>query len=474
MSRLKRIVIYLGVLLTILSVFVPIVSFDIMNETQSFSIMDNGFKGQILGGIIIALAALVLFLMTLKKYKFMFVPTFIDIILIIISINQIYNMEEIKLIEYKREIANILFPIGIIVTLFGEVLIVFSNKIDKFTKKHEEEKLIEKAIDNLGDVDSETEKQLIIAQENNDDFVGEQIPLDNLKRNAVPSKSFEPDVVDNVNMDNINENLLFDNEVHADLINSKLDTPYDVVESSDNITTFSNNIENNTTVENKVVDNLNAIENTTIDNNLNVVENTTIDNNLNVSENNVVENSENISGNFNEPSIKVSYSFASPSNETDDFAPQNVEMTNFYDDDDDDIEFLPDLDDDDINQMSESTSSDEDYDYEDEDIVFEEQVNNVIPDFSQPIVSDNYSDIPDVGGDNFMINNIQKHDEIAPQYMAFNPSDRVVNNTEEVIPNSTVDFANRNIIRLKNRYCSFCNTPLGDDERICPKCGRIN
>lgn len=489
MARLKRIVIYVGVLLTILAVFVPTVSFEIMGKTQYFSIMDNGFKGQILGGIIVALASLVLILMTLKKYKYMVIPTVLDIILIVISINQIYNMEAIKLIDYKRGISNILFPVGIIITIFGEVLLIFSNKINNITDKKKEEKLIDKAIDNLGDMDPELENQLIMAQEeSNIDYSGEQIPLTSLKNDNISNKSFEPDVVENVNMDNVSENFLFDNEVHTDYINTSLDSSGEVkIENNNtdlnpvnNISTVDNlsfeNITNNNDIVN-TVENIstseisNPVENISTNDISNNVENVSTSDILNPVENistsEVSNNVENVSNNLdvtindNTPSFSVSYSFASPvENTNEEFTPQNVPMTSFYDDDDD-IEFLPDL-------------EDEEYDDEDSYDLEDVQNSNEVSFEDTPIQSDNYSDIPDVKNENFMVNNVQKFDEVAPQYMAINPSDRITEHKEEIIQKSTVDFANRNVTRLKNRFCAFCQTPLGDDERICPECGRIN
>lgn len=443
MARLRRIVVYFGVLITILSVFVPMISFD----GNSYGLMDNGFSSQIMGALIIVFAALVLIFMTLKKYKLMFIPTVVDIILIIISISQIYKIDGISLVEYKREIANILFPIGIIITIFGEVMLIFSGKIDKISKKHKEEKLIEKAIDNLGENDSDS-NELLVASDSDfeEDFSGEQIPIESLNKN-IAGKNFEPEVIDDVNINVTNENLLFDNEVHEDLINTSLNESSDKEEKNNVVDNVSNSIVENS---HDKINNDNVVENynSKVDSSSSIVEND--GNDLNDS-------------NFttSEPSINVNYSIASPNVDynNDEFEPKNVEITNLYDDDDD-IEFLPDLDD----------------DFEDEDIDFEdvENSNLAYEDFSNQSNSNNYSDIPDVKEENYMINNVQKVDEVAPQYMAINPSDRKIDIKEEKIEKSTVDFSKRNITRLKNRFCSFCQTPLGDDERICPECGRIN
>ena len=478
MARIRRIVIYIGVLLTILSVFVPVVSLEVMGETQSFSIMDNGLLGYILGGIIVLMAASVLFLMTLKKHKIMFVPTFIDIVLFIITISQIYNMDDLKMVEYKREISNILFPCGIIITIFGEVLLVFSSSLDKMSVKHKESKLIDKAIDNLGEMDADMEAQLAAVQEDSPsiDPSTEQIPVSNisfsfdekLSTNNKPVnqpvlnnvKSFEPDVVENIEVNGSNENLIFDNEVKLDSINTVMEnTEVNNIASNNVIDNYNiNNIPSNNVVDNY---NMNSIpSNNVVDNfNMNnIPSNNVVDNNV-TSENvsyNVVNNYDNDDSNV----INVSYSIATPiiDDNNDEDIIQNIPMTSLYDDavtSQDDFEFLPDLDD------EVQTSNDDMIDI----------ASNVISD-EVKIESDNYSDIPEINSENYMFNNVQEPDEVKPQYMAINPSDRINNEEEE--QDYVEDRPIRQLPRLKNRSCSFCNTPLGDDERICPECGRIN
>ena len=91
-------------------------------------------------------------------------------------------------------------------------------------------------------------------------------------------------------------------------------------------------------------------------------------------------------------------------------------------------------------------------------------------------------EIPDQSDDNnIMINNIQIEDKPKQEFMAINPFDIKVDEKkplfkkkEKMEEDPIQKLMKRNIPMTLGRTCQFCNTPLGDDERICPICGRIN
>lgn len=91
-------------------------------------------------------------------------------------------------------------------------------------------------------------------------------------------------------------------------------------------------------------------------------------------------------------------------------------------------------------------------------------------------------EIPDQSNDsNLMINNIQEGDKPKQEFMAINPFDIKVDEKKPLFKKKEKKeedpiqkLMKRNIPMTLGRTCQFCNTPLGDDERICPICGRIN
>ncbi len=92
-------------------------------------------------------------------------------------------------------------------------------------------------------------------------------------------------------------------------------------------------------------------------------------------------------------------------------------------------------------------------------------------------------EIPDIASndESIMTNNTQIEDEAKPEFMALNPSDIKIDNKKPLFKKKEKKeetplerIMKRNIPTTLGRTCQFCNTPLGDDERICPICGRIN
>lgn len=93
------------------------------------------------------------------------------------------------------------------------------------------------------------------------------------------------------------------------------------------------------------------------------------------------------------------------------------------------------------------------------------------------------SEIPDISinDENLMTNNTQVEDQPKQEFMALNPSDIKVEEKKPIFKKKEKKeddplekIMQRNIPMTLGRTCQFCNTPLGDDERICPICGRIN
>lgn len=93
------------------------------------------------------------------------------------------------------------------------------------------------------------------------------------------------------------------------------------------------------------------------------------------------------------------------------------------------------------------------------------------------------AEIPDIASteENVMTNNTQVEDAVKPEFMALNPSDIKIDTKKTLFKkkekkeeNPLERIMKRNIPTTLGRTCQFCNTPLGDDERICPICGRIN
>lgn len=93
------------------------------------------------------------------------------------------------------------------------------------------------------------------------------------------------------------------------------------------------------------------------------------------------------------------------------------------------------------------------------------------------------SEIPDISinDENLMTNNTQVEDQPKQEFMALNPNDIKIEEKKPIFKKKEKKeddplekLMKRNIPMTLGRTCQFCNTPLGDDERICPICGRIN
>lgn len=398
---IKRLIFYLGVLIIITSFFIPIISFD----GNSFALIDNN---PYIPTVVIILCVAELILLRLKKPKLVIIPLIVNIVLIFLAIKDIFSIDGLDLVEYKKEIAVFLFPIGVILCIIAEVLIIFTNNefLEKRKEKKKVEKSIDKALDSLGEFVSKESNEEIKKPKLKSifDYSEPKIPIDALKLSDIPSESVpqievENEIIDNLDFNKISETLLFDNEVKFDLFNSSINSYSDVNYD------FESNVINENSYD-IPYDNL-------VDMNFSeVVNNQTNDNYLNNNE----------TYNFNGISVR------------------DNEVVESLDDFDDGMQDV-------IENVQE--------------IPFKSYNNNL-------------SDVPEISNENVMINNIQEADIPKQTYMAINPNDRIVDMEikKEDVPQ--INITDRKIDNSLGRTCNFCGTPLGNNERICPLCGRIN
>lgn len=108
--------------------------------------------------------------------------------------------------------------------------------------------------------------------------------------------------------------------------------------------------------------------------------------------------------------------------------------------------------------------------------------NNELPSEDTYLKNENL-EIPDISinDENIMLNNTQIEDKPKPEFMAINPGDIKIQEKKPLFKKKEkpeedplAKIMKRNVPMTLGRTCQFCNTPLGDDERICPLCGRIN
>lgn len=410
---------YLGSLLLITAIFVPIVKFN----NQSFAFIDQFFY---LSFAIVILSTITLILATIKKFKLSLIPTLLNIIIIVYGIYDILTIEGIKSTQdFSYGIAFLLFPIGIILNIIGGLLA--TNNITKEKEDVINDKKISLKNDNNNNINDtlEVEEPNDIIEDSviNLDY-NEQIPISNL----------------------LNKN---------DTIDDNQDYKIDDNNSINNKFDISNDEMLDTTNQNVTQDNISDSDNEVMDNDK-------------------IENLQNSAGNDEVTTQGFNNS-------------KNVEKISVLSEDDNLLEEI------------------DEYEYNDDDF-FEEidedkTINNNdiinIPSIEEEIlmedINDNQSveqpeskvnldtEIPDINNENVMTNNTQIEDEPKPEFMALNPSDIKIDNKKTLFKqkekkeeNPLERMMKRNIPTTLGRTCQFCNTPLGDDERICPICGRIN
>ncbi len=419
---------YIGSLLLIVATVVPIIKFN----NQSFAFIDEFFY---LSFAIIILSTINLVLVTIKKYKISLIPTILNLIIIIYGIYKILNIDGLNLIkthdDFGYGIAFILYPIGLIINIIGGLLTTNKNN------KNEESDTINYEMST--DIGFEVnEPQNIIEEEVSLDYE-EQIPISDI-----------------LNKSNINQNDKIENNLES--IDKEIANKHENNEVSNkddeeiipNENTDSEDINSMTINNEKVDENVDTTD---------YIENNNPDNDSKLEQDEDKNYSDSIDFDNNKISIL---------DENDELLEEIEEYE--YKDDEDFFEEI--IEDNSIN--IDTTKSNDDKDAITTDInemndseVGNENLDNEIPDLS-------------LTNENIMINNIQAEDKPKPEFMAINPSDIKIN--EKNIPkkkekkeeDSLKKLTKRNIPMTLGRTCQFCSTELGDDERICPICGRIN
>ncbi len=419
---------YIGSLLLIVATVVPIIKFN----NQSFAFIDEFFY---LSFAIIILSTINLVLVTIKKYKISLIPTILNLIIIIYGIYKILNIDGLNLIkthdDFGYGIAFILYPIGLIINIIGGLLTTNKNN------KNEESDTINYEIPT--DISFEVnEPQNIIEEDISLDYE-EQIPISDI-----------------LNKSNINQNDKIENNLES--IDKEIANKHENNEVSNkddeeiipNENTDSEDINSMTINNEKVDENVDTTD---------YIENNNPDNDSKLEQDEDKNYSDSIDFDNNKISIL---------DENDELLEEIEEYE--YKDDEDFFEEI--IEDNSIN--IDTTKSNDDKDAITTDInemndseVGNENLDNEIPDLS-------------LTNENIMINNIQVEDKPKPEFMAINPSDIKIN--EKNIPkkkekkeeDSLKKLTKRNIPMTLGRTCQFCSTELGDDERICPICGRIN
>ena len=137
-----------------------------------------------------------------------------------------------------------------------------------------------------------------------------------------------------------------------------------------------------------------------------------------------------------------------------------------------------------FNNNSQENNVNEDSNIIDNDDIIMNDINEINnqPSLEKYNIKNEDLEIPDQSNDsNLMINNIQEEDKPKQEFMAINPFDIKVDEKKPLFKKKEKKeedpiqkLMKRNIPMTLGRTCQFCNTPLGDDERICPICGRIN
>ncbi|MCI9434468.1 MAG: hypothetical protein HFI86_04275 [Bacilli bacterium] len=411
---------YIGSLLLIVATIVPIIKFN----NQSFAFIDEFFY---LSFAIIILSTINLVLVTMKKYKISLIPTILNLIIIAYGIYKILNIDGLSIIkssaDFSYGIAFILYPVGLIINIIGGLFTMNNRKEEINIINHEEEVDINLEVNEPQNIN---EEDIILNYE-------EQIPIS--------------DILNKSNIRNEQDNIIESNEtISIEQTDEMLEINNENGKNIENINiTTDNNIENS--------DNVSIAEN---------IENDSFDNDFNSEAKNIIAN-------------------------------ENEKIT-----DDSEISML--------DENDELLDEIEEYDYKDDDDFFEEIIdedhvepNNIQNDDDKYTMANEITEInnrevgeinnqgldneiPDLSlnDQNIMVNNVQVEDKPKPEFMALNPSDIKIN--EKNIPKKKdkkeeeplKKLTKRNIPMTLGRTCQFCSTELGDDERICPICGRIN
>ena len=424
MSKIRKylfILNYLGSLLVILSTFMPIISFN----NQKFLFIDQYLTLSIVIGF---LSTITIIITTMKKYKLSIIPTIMNALVIAYGIYKIFTLDNLNMMSnVSYEIAVILYPIGILCCLLGGI----------FTKNTGIEEKINITKDNVTN------------SENNDYSLNDihtnfeesdQIPLDNLRN------------INDVDNNNNYNNVSYQNSESIQEVNN-------IIKEEDipnNLFTYNvNNLEKNNDI---------------------------VSTDISFNDNNQIE--ENIPKNIETIQLDQNIPEDIETTNLDQNIPEDIETTNEDQNIPEDIKTTNE--DQNILEDIEITNLDENNNFEDnidDNLLFMDDINdnaNIVEKNNNYI--NNNNEIPDIDEqNNIMMNNTQIEDTPKQEYMAINPSDIKINEKNSFFnKNKKADIdpiekiMNRKIPTTLGRKCQFCNALLGDDERICPLCGRIN
>ncbi len=485
---------YLGSLLLIVATVVPITKFN----NQSFAFIDQFFY---LSFAIIILSAITLVLVTIKKYKLSLIPTILNIVIIGYGVYDILTIEGLTSTpNFAYGIALILYPIGMIFSIIGGLFTIRKDVEQKEIKTV----TYDEKMDNNFEV---SEPPSIIEDTDISLNYEEQIPLANiLNKNKF-----------NDEQDNLNENDLIEDTDIDDDTEDIMNWDIDIENKDENVITENINIKNND--ENIITEGIN-IENN--DENI-ITEDMNIEiNNENITsqDNDIEDNTDN---NIIDDNIENSWDYENLDNtnvtqnmEEKDSEP-DVTLESIEDDDSSIKDSDENINNGEISILDENDElleEIEEYEYKDDDDFFEEITEDIPTNADNNIIDDNIinsdsqeeifmndiseiqnlepvkeenqlidNEIPDLSlnDENIMTNNIQVEDKPKPEFMALNPSDIKIDEKKALFKKKEKKeedplkrLMKRNIPMTLGRTCQFCNTPLGDDERICPICGRIN
>ena len=522
---------YLGNLLLLVALFLPILKFN----NQSFSFIDQYFSLSI--GIII-LITLSLILITIKKYKLSVVPTTISAAIIIYGIIKITNIDGLKLmtdLSYSI-ITFVLFAVGFVFSIIGDL---FANgnsnneQINISTQKDYNYEPIQNMYDNNinSNLDLNENEQIPLSQImsnnindsiqdsvvpdmnlslennsldvtnntltestnfNNHDLLNEQntVGIDNnsagFNNSQENNVSEDSNLIENINIDtfdDINNNFTEStNSNNHDLLNEQ-----NTVGIDNNSSIFNNSQENNVSEDSNLIENINI--DTFDDINNNFTESTNSNNHDLLNEQNTVgiDNNSSIFNNSQENNVSEDSNLIENIN-IDTFDDINNNFTEFMSSNNDDLISEPttniDNNSSELNNNLQNNIINEDSNLIDnDDIIMNDisEINNQ-PSLEKYNIKNEDSEIPDQSNDsNLMINNTQEEDKPKQEFMAINPFDIKIDEKKPLFKKKEKKeedpiqkLMKRNIPMTLGRTCQFCNTPLGDDERICPICGRIN
>lgn len=379
-------------------------------NNQAFAFIDQFFY---LSFAIVILSTITLILATMKKFKLSLIPTILNMIIIIYGIYSILSIDGMSIIKTNEESG---FNYGIAFWLYpiGIILNILGGLLstNHNVKKKEKEKKIQPLLQENNNLEIKEPNDIPEETVINLDY-NEQIPLSNILNKNISTDIQQTEVI---NVDSNNKSI-------------------------DNSEFLSNELEQ----ENKEQI-LNKNQNEIID-----------DVSLKKDDNEISNKVQNIS-----------------ILQEDDTLLEEIEEYQYSDD-----EFFEEIAEDEIIENHDDTINIPNID---EEILMDDIPDN--QDINKPNISHNIDvEIPDIDltSEDLMTNNTQIIDEPKPEFMALNPSDIKVDTKktffkkkEKKEEDPLERIMKRNIPTTLGRTCQFCNTPLGDDERICPICGRIN